>query len=173
MSEIKSVQLYNCENKCCNFKITPYNQLFVSHGDTSKFCPSKIIKAGSFVIDKTHTKILLVQSRGKMWGPPKGTIQEGETHQDCAVREVFEETGMTLSPNMFLGETIVKNRAIYYTTEISEFEVTPQNHIKDNDANGIGWFSIDCLQHLISEKLININQHTKILIKKFFDKVIV
>jgi hypothetical protein len=46
----------------------------------------------------------------------------------------------------------------------------PQNHILDNDANGIGWFNIECLESLIKEQKVAINQHTKILIKKFFGK---
>ena len=49
---------------------------------------------------------------------------------------------------------------------------TLQNHIKDNDANGIGWFNINCLNNLIQEEKINLNQHCKILIKKFFRKYI-
>ena len=72
----------------------------------------------------------------------------------------------------FIGYTIVKNKAIYYTTELKEDETSPQNHIKDNDANGIGWFNINCLNNLIQEEKINLNQHCKILIKKFFRKYI-
>ena len=48
--------------------------------------------------------------------------------------------------------------------------IEPQNHILDNDANGIGWFNIECLESLIKEEKVAINQHSKILIKKFFGK---
>ena len=53
---------------------------------------------------------------------------------------------------------------------MKESEVVPQVHIKDNDANGIGWFNVDCLELLIKHNKMNINQHTKILLQKFFSK---
>ena len=161
---------YKCDHDCCNYKITPYKQVKWSNGDGWKSNTGKIVKAGSFIIDPTTSKILLVQSRGQLWGPPKGTIQDEETYEQCAIREVFEETGITLDPKIFLGHTLVKNKALYYTSELKENEIEPQNHIKDNDANGIGWFNINCLNELIESNKINLNQHCKILIKKFFRK---
>lgn len=53
---------------------------------------------------------------------------------------------------------------------MDESDVHIQNHILDNDANGIGWFNIDCLEELVRQGTININQHCRILIKKIFDK---
>jgi ADP-ribose pyrophosphatase YjhB (NUDIX family) len=47
-----------------------------------------------------------------MWGPPKGTLQENEIVEDCAIREVFEETGIQIKVEQFLNSTIVKNKAI-------------------------------------------------------------
>jgi len=161
---------YKCSNECCTYKITPYKDIKWSNGDGWKSNAKKIVKAGSFVIDPDSHKILLVQSRGQMWGPPKGTIQDNETIDECAIREVFEETGLVLSPSQFLGKTIVKNKAMYYTTEIKETDINPQNHIKDNDANGIGWFNVDCLETMVKEEKLHINKHCKILLRKFFKK---
>jgi ADP-ribose pyrophosphatase YjhB (NUDIX family) len=165
------VDSFQCDQKCCSYKISPYkNVKFNSNIDWKS--NTKIVKAGSFIVDPSTSKILLVQSRGQMWGPPKGTIQDDESYEECAIREVFEETGITLNVAEFIGYTIIKNKAIYYTTELKEDEITPQNHIKDNDANGIGWFNINCLNNLIREEKIKLNQHCKILIKKFFGKYI-
>jgi ADP-ribose pyrophosphatase YjhB (NUDIX family) len=164
------INTHQCPNKCCNFKITPYTKEIKIIDDTWKYNPGKIIKAGSFIIDPDTCKILLVQSRGQMWGPPKGTMLDNETCEECAVREVFEETGLTIHPSQFLSHTLIKSRALYYTTEIKETEMNPQNHIIDNDANGIGWFNVNCLNDLIENNNITVNQHCKILIKKFFRK---
>jgi hypothetical protein len=83
----------------------------------------------------------------------------------------MEETGIELKSDQFIGQpTVVKNKAMYYTVELNETYIEPQNHILDNDANGIGWFNIECLESLIKEQKIAINQHSKILIKKFFGK---
>jgi ADP-ribose pyrophosphatase YjhB (NUDIX family) len=163
------VNVYNCSDNCCIFKITPYKQVKWNN-DNWKNPSNRITKAGGFVIDPSTSKILLVQSRGQMWGPPKGTMQDNETVEECAIREVYEETGISLHTSQFLTSTVVKNKAIYYNVELQEAEINPQNHIKDNDANGIGWFSINCLNDLIKEGKISVNQHCKFLIKKFFRK---
>lgn len=163
---------FKCDKDCCKYKVSPYkNVKFYKGGWKSNV--RKIVKAGSFIIDPSVSKILLVQSRGQFWGPPKGSIQDEETYEECAIRETFEETGITIKPSEFLGYTLVKNEALYYTLELKEDEIVPQNHIKDNDANGIGWFNIDCLNTLIESSKINLNQHCKILIKKFFRKSVI
>ena len=167
----ESFDTFNCDSQCCNYKITPYKQIKWNNGDGWKSTSGKIVKAGGFIIDPSTHKILLVQSRGQLWGPPKGTIQDNESIEDCAIREVMEETGIQLNRAQFIGQpTLVKNKAMYYTVELNEANFEPQNHILDNDANGIGWFNIECLDGLIREKKISINQHCKILIKKFFRK---
>ena len=167
----ESFNTFKCDNQCCNYKITPYKQIKWNNGDGWKSTSGKIVKAGGFIIDPSTHKILLVQSRGQLWGPPKGTIQDDESVEDCAIREVIEETGIQLNCTQFIGQpTLVKNKAMYYTVELNESNIEPQNHILDNDANGIGWFNIECLDDLIKEKKISINQHCKILIKKFFRK---
>lgn len=66
---------------------------------------------GGIIFYKTrqNTKILLVKnSNGRYWSFPKGHIEEGETEQDTAVREIKEETGLDV--------TLVKN-----FREISEY----------------------------------------------------
>lgn len=161
-------QTFNCNDNCCVYKISNYKHTVFNNSTEWKSNSGKIVKAGSFIVDPSNSKILLVQSRGQLWGPPKGTIQSNETYEDCAIREVLEETGIKLLNLNFIGHTIVKNKAMYYTTELKECEVSPQTHIKDNDANGIGWFNINCLLKLVENNKIYINQHCKILIKKFF-----
>lgn len=163
----------NCENKCCNYIITDYKH--PSNFDKNNCnwreqnVEKKIKKAGAFVYDKKQNKILLVQSRGQYWGPPKGSMDKEETIKECAVREVKEETGIDISPDSLERFYIVKGKALYYYYELEENEIYVQNHIKDNDANGIGWFSVECLPYLIKEKKITINQHCKILIKRYLD----
>ncbi|NDE71952.1 MAG: NUDIX hydrolase [Actinobacteria bacterium] len=67
--------------------------------------------AGGLVIDRTGTQGLLIgrldikdQSREKLlWSLPKGHIEEGETPEQAAVREVHEETGIECSIDKSLG----------------------------------------------------------------------
>lgn len=48
--------------------------------------------AGGIVVNK-QDEILLIRRRG-FWDLPKGKFEEGETPEECAVREVHEETGL-------------------------------------------------------------------------------
>ncbi len=48
--------------------------------------------AGGLVLNK-NKEILMIFRRGK-WDMPKGKLDKGETLEECAVREVEEETGL-------------------------------------------------------------------------------
>lgn len=48
-------------------------------------------------VNKEGTKeYLLLQSHGGYWGFPKGGPEAGEVPKDTAIREIFEETGITV-----------------------------------------------------------------------------
>ena len=61
----------------------------------------KIVAAGG-IVQNEEGKILFQLRRGK-WDLPKGKLEEGETIEECAVREVGEETGLQ---NLELGELV-------------------------------------------------------------------
>jgi 8-oxo-dGTP pyrophosphatase MutT (NUDIX family) len=61
---------------------------------TSKvFKKFKQIRAGGGLVLNEKEEVLLIFRRGK-WDLPKGKLDKGETIEDCAVREVMEETGL-------------------------------------------------------------------------------
>lgn len=162
---------YYCTNNCCTYKIIPYNKKLLNNYIYQKQIDVKIKKAGIFIYDNESKKILLVQSRGQMWGCPKGSIKEMEQPLECAIREVKEETGIDIDEKSLNDFVIINSKVQYYFLEMKEDNsINVQNHIIDNDANGIGWFNIDCLYNLVKEGFININQHCRLLIKKKFNK---
>ena len=60
------------------------------------------IVAGGGIVRNEDEKILFQLRRGK-WDLPKGKLEKGEKIEECAVREVEEETGLK---NIVLGELI-------------------------------------------------------------------
>lgn len=154
---------YRCENGCCILKINKYVHTKTHHSNKRK-------KAGVFIYDPEIDKVLLVQSRGHLWGPPKGTLEKGETDRLCAIREVKEETGLVVSDKDFSKATTINNRAIYYYLEMSYCDVHVQDHIINNDANGIGWIKTECLEKCLEKGDMLLSKHCIQVIKRFRDK---
>lgn len=57
---------------------------------------------GAILLDKTMDRVLLVKGwkSASSWGFPRGKINKGETHAECAVREVYEETGYDIEKQL-------------------------------------------------------------------------
>jgi 8-oxo-dGTP pyrophosphatase MutT (NUDIX family) len=68
-----------------------------------------VIQAAGGLAYTPDQEVLLIFRRGK-WDLPKGKLDEGETMETCAVREVEEETGLQ---NIELGELIQKTYHTY------------------------------------------------------------
>lgn len=79
------------------------------------------ISSGGVVINKN--RICLLKTIHGYWVLPKGGIEEGENKEETALREVFEETGLTAEIQAYLGFVKYKytskdqgdiNKTVYY-----------------------------------------------------------
>lgn len=93
------------------------------------------------------------------WITPGGGVDPGETHQDAAVRELFEETGMvvdSVGPAVWSHDFTVQwddadhdtGHAEFYVLETTRFDPastnwTPEEHI---DVEASRWWSLAELQ---------------------------
>ena len=160
------IQIHYCRDKCCLVKIKTYRP-------TPRYFNRNHRKAGVFIYDPKEDRVLLVQSRGHLWGPPKGTLNLGEQDRYCAVREVKEETGLDVSFDDFTRAVKIRNRAVYYYLEMDtppNSYINVQDTIDDNDANGITWIKMKCLENAISDGNIVLNHYAKIVFKKLMNK---
>jgi 8-oxo-dGTP pyrophosphatase MutT (NUDIX family) len=120
---------------------------------------SQIIAAGGLVTNPKG-EILWIFRRG-FWDLPKGKLDEGETIQTCAVREVAEETGISniqlhemlcftnhLYFDKYLNEEVVKRTYWFHMTIPNMQEGIPQ---LTEDIEKIEWLALDkarqCLDH--------------------------
>ncbi len=69
----------------------------------------KPISAGGGVVCNADGDVLMIFRRGK-WDLPKGKLDHGESIEDCAIREVQEETGLNA---VALGSKIIDTFHIY------------------------------------------------------------
>jgi 8-oxo-dGTP pyrophosphatase MutT (NUDIX family) len=69
--------------------------------------PVTVVAAGGYVLrrapDGDGVDVLLIHRRG-VWDLPKGKLDEGESIQECAVREVGEEIGIAEDTLTVLGQ---------------------------------------------------------------------
>lgn len=103
---------------------------------------NKEFSAGAIIFRKESNRLLFLliySNRNKIWGFPKGHIEQGEDGKDAALREIGEETGLrrlkfingfkeeavyfTVSKKMpFKGQNIEKH-VVYFLCEIDEQDV--------------------------------------------------
>ena len=59
----------------------------------------KHFTATGYTVNKDRTKMLLIHHKGlDKWLPPGGHIEENEVPHEAAIREVYEETGISATP---------------------------------------------------------------------------
>jgi 8-oxo-dGTP pyrophosphatase MutT (NUDIX family) len=90
----------------------------------------KIIAAGGLV-SNDKKELLMMFRRGK-WDLPKGKLDEGETIEACAVREVQEETGIG---NLELGNLVGVTYHEYFERRLND-DVLKETHWFAMHANG-------------------------------------
>jgi 8-oxo-dGTP pyrophosphatase MutT (NUDIX family) len=104
------------------------------------------IQAAGGLVTNERNAILLMFRRG-MWDLPKGKLDAGERLEDCAVREVEEETGLTnielLSPHIITyhtyheGSRFILKESHWYKMKVNgEQKLIPQT---EEDIHEIRW----------------------------------
>lgn len=100
-----------------------------------------IVKAAGGLVQNEDKKIMLIFRRGK-WDLPKGKLDSGETLEQCALREVEEETGLTkiklLSPLLTTYHTYHEgSRFILKESYWFTMKVTGKQNIQPQKEEGI------------------------------------
>lgn len=132
----------------------------------------RIIAAGGLVFNE-QDELLMIFRRG-FWDLPKGKLEKGETIEQCAIREVQEETGLqnitlknfisiTLHEyfDTYLDELVIKESHWYYMTVKDHQVLVPQT---EEDISMIKWISKAVLPDYIKNTYPNIQT----IIKTFF-----
>lgn len=123
-----------------------------------------IIAAGGLVYNEKD-ELLMIFRRGK-WDLPKGKLDAGESIEDCAVREVMEETGLTtvIRGNLigityhqyfdqWLQEEVIKESHWYRMEAPGNQQLIPQT---EEDIEIIKWVSEKELDEYLKNSYDNI-----------------
>lgn len=94
-----------------------------------------MISYSSTALILNEDKILLVKRASLpykgWWALAGGAKEDGETYEQCAIREVLEETGLCIRKLMFFGCARIKNKyglqfTLYYIAEPCSFDIKVQ-----------------------------------------------
>jgi 8-oxo-dGTP pyrophosphatase MutT (NUDIX family) len=123
----------------------------------------KVIMAAGGLIENEKGEFLLIY-RKKHWDLPKGKLDDDETMEECAVREVEEETGLknvqigalidvTLHQYEENGELVTKKTAWYRMKGASSDVLVPQT---EEDIEEIKWIKPADLEPYLQNSYPNI-----------------
>jgi 8-oxo-dGTP pyrophosphatase MutT (NUDIX family) len=108
--------------------------------------------SGVILISKRNT-VLLVKGRKKnKWSFPKGHIQGSETIQQCALRECFEETGISLNDYQYNYSKRL-NSGEYFVYRIP-YELK-HNVYDTEEIVDVAWVSIPAMMNLYTNTDVN------------------
>lgn len=128
--------------------------------------------AGGGIVRNEAGELLFIFRRGK-WDLPKGKWDEGETLEECALREVREETGLTevnlineLGNTYHIyqekGKNILKISRWYSMEAIGNQQLVPQT---EEDIQVLKWVAVNQLPEVLSNTYPSI----KIILQQYRD----
>jgi mutator protein MutT len=106
------------------------------------------------VVHDAHGRLLLIQrghapARGR-WTLPGGRVEPGETPEDAVVREVREETGLTVLPGAVVGRVQIPGEGVTY--DVVDFACTlaqpSEAAVAGDDADAVTFASAADLDRL-------------------------
>ncbi len=99
-------------------------------------------------------KVLVEKSLSGFYGFPKGHIENGETDEECAIRETFEETGISARVDSssrfsisYLVHDVVPKEVIYFISYLNGSDVIS---IQEEEVSEACWVPISEVRDILS-----------------------
>jgi 8-oxo-dGTP diphosphatase len=117
--------------------------------------PTQVVQAAGGLIVRRHNSLLQIavvhRPVHQDWSFPKGKLEEGETFEEAALREVREETGMECRLIRFVGHTEYVDRkgrpkaVAYWVMEALGGSFRPNHEVDE-----LCWLNLDEASRVLS-----------------------
>ena len=101
-----------------------------------------------------NEKVLVVKQVSGFYGFPKGHIEDGESFEECAIRETLEETGISVRVDsrfkfklFYLVHDVSPKEVIYF---ISFLNGSDDIHIQESEIESAMWVDCDKVSNILS-----------------------
>ena len=116
--------------------------------------------AGGVVVRDGHV-LLVHRARYDDWSMPKGKLEAGESWEDAALREVWEETGVRCSLGEFVGSSFYEVTGA--PKEVRWWAMTTSDEAgPSNEVDAVRWATPDD-----ARKLLSYEHERQVLAKSF------
>jgi 8-oxo-dGTP pyrophosphatase MutT (NUDIX family) len=135
----------------------PQHYVDKSHFNIRNSTEEKVCRSGIIFIKKNEyveeVKFLVVRGKESgIWSFPKGRKQEDEIDEICAIREVFEETGIKIK-NLNDKAKFKVGRNTYFIIEVNDINEYKDFNITDTfEVDLVEWKTINELRNLDCNK---------------------
>lgn len=97
-------------------------------------------RAGIILINNEDNILLVKGRRTKKWGFPKGSIEEGESVKECAIREFNEETGLNFEGDEVCDGMFIDMGCEYFIIRLQVSDLNKVSEIDTAEVTDVKWF---------------------------------
>lgn len=114
---------------------------------------------GLFVFNEKNEVLMQLRTDYNAWGFPGGAMELGESFEETATRELFEETNLIVDELELLEVLSGKDTFRVYPNGDQLYDITAVFKVKkyhgelkvnDNESKKLGWFPVDKLPENVS-----------------------
>ncbi len=111
--------------------------------------PRHSVSVAAAVVDKDGRLLVIRRRDNGHWEPPGGVLELDETIEDGLVREVREETGLTVKPERLTG--LYKNMQRGIVALVFRCSVVAGSHTSTAEAAEVSWLTADEVRVRLNE----------------------